>query len=89
MKPKDLFGEPNFMTSHIIGYGWIVEGQKAYEFSRGDSIMGNGDIFGVTVREVGDKNYGHPQSELFFNREDAMGYISDLCAGMIPENKYK
>ena len=73
-RPKDFFeseGE-NFMTPHVLRYGWIEEKKVAYELSTGTGFTFN-SLFGVTIRP--DKN---KQSNCFDSKREAESYIEEL-----------
>lgn len=50
MEPKDVFeahyqGNPNPMTPVVVEYGWVTEGDIAYELSRDT----RGSLWGLTL----------------------------------------
>jgi hypothetical protein len=75
MKPNDLFVNKNFITPHILEYGWIKKRLSlAYELSTGRSITGS-TIFGVTVNNI-EKSTS--MSEVLYSKKEAEDYIDKL-----------
>ena len=71
-----LFGRgPNILTQEIICREQICN--IAYELSKGPGIFGTG-VFGVTVANLDGEDVPVLPSKLFYNREEADGYIKDL-----------
>jgi hypothetical protein len=80
MKPSSLFTNTNFITPHILEYGWIKKRSfLAYELSTGNGITSNGDfgvtIFGVTINDLKGNT---PMSDSFYSKEEALNYINKL-----------
>jgi len=71
--PIDFFNGKNFMTPHILSYGWIKEGKIAYELSSGLGFLTT--IYGVSVRPDPQK-----KSECFDSKQEAESYIQELQA---------
>lgn len=70
--PIDFFSGKNFITPHILRYGWIEEGKVAFELSKGSGFTSD-IIYGVSIRPDVNK-----KSECFGSKRDAESYIKEL-----------
>ena len=65
----------NFMTPKVMEHGWIRKGSMSFELSRGESILKDTYIYGVTLsKQFGDLSRAWPE------REQAVQYVEYLRA---------
>ena len=68
----------NFITPHIISYGWIVKDKMAYELSQGYGIKGE-RIYGLSIVEWnGTALRRNDLSDVFYSRDGIKQYIKQL-----------
>lgn len=72
--PIDFFNGKNFMTPHVLSYGWIKESEVAYELSKGMGVTSD-TIYGVSIRPDDKK-----ESDCFDSKQEAESYIQKLQA---------
>jgi|DEB0MinimDraft_4_1074332.scaffolds.fasta_scaffold10913_7 hypothetical protein len=65
-------GKVNFMTPTVMDYG--KRGKMVWELSRGDNILGDGQLYGVTVIELPNTKR-HDLSQCFNTHKSAHAYI--------------
>ena len=75
---SQYFGDPNFMTPHVIEYG--SAGKYIYELSTGRGFKKDSRLYGITVINIDDpeKKYNHEKSKCFYSEDEAYDYINTL-----------
>ena len=72
----EKFGEStNFMSPTVVSYQ--IVGECAVEISKGSTIMGAGEIFGVTVLELDGRRTDLSKS--FHSHAGALRYVAELA----------
>ena len=68
----------NFITPHIISYGWIIKDKVTYELSQGYGIKGE-RIYGLSiVKWNGTTSIRSDLGGIFYNRDEIKQYIKQL-----------
>jgi hypothetical protein len=78
---QGLFHGTNCLTPYVIRYGELKRAggrPDHYELSFGPGL-GNGTLWGVTVRDQNGKRLANDPSRCFGSLEDAETYIRNLC----------
>ena len=66
----------NPFTPTVLSY--TQNDKYLFELSKGNAMMSDDEVFGVTVIEKENKEHRHDLSELFFSQKEAQKYIKNL-----------
>ena len=69
----------NFITPHIISYGWVVKDKMAYELSQGYGVKGE-RIYGLSIVEWNGTASirRNDLSDVFYSRDGMKQYLKQL-----------